>query len=282
MIENYAKKRRQCRDGWACGTCTFQNPPTVFQCKMCNQAKGGFAKSTNLKRRKVSKSSASRKKNKRKSSSVILKKRNVKKLKSRSISPAKSVPAKGNSTTTSFDAIVKLIKKNIREVRKSQFLLESYRNYKAKHRKHMENPMHSPEAISAFHCKQNAMLRIRHHLIKCASFYDTHVPLKDIDEDGIREENIFCAKCSKSTVSPTNDIILCDGVCSRAYHQLCDERQLQNEDIPAGDNDWFCLQCEVSSLLPLLNTLFVILIDKLSTKTCLLTSICVYVFNERL
>ena len=65
--------------------------------------KGGFAKSTNLKRRKVSKSSASRKKNKRKSSSVILKKNEIETLKSRSISPAKSVPAKGNSTTTIFD-----------------------------------------------------------------------------------------------------------------------------------------------------------------------------------
>ena len=247
MIENYARKRRQCRNGWACETCTFQNPPTAFQCEMCNEVKGGFAKNKNFKRRKVSESSVNKKRNRRKSSSVILKRDKVENSKSTSISPAKSVPAKGSGTTTSFDAIVKLIKKNINVVRKSQFSLESYKNYKAKHRKHVENPMHSPEAISAFHCKQNAMLRIRHHLIKCAAFYDTHVPLKDIDEDGIKEENIFCAKCLKSAVSPGNDIILCDGVCSRAYHQLCDERKLQNKDIPPGDNDWFCLQCEVSS-----------------------------------
>ena len=210
---------------------------------MCNQEKGGLANNKNLKRPKVSKSSTNKKKKKLKSSAVISKGDLIQNQTSTNTSPGNSVPAKENKTATSFDAVVKLIKKNINVVRKSEFLLESYRSYKAKHRKHNENPMHSPEAISAFHCKQNAMLRIRYYLIKCASFYGTHVPLKDIDEDGIKEENIFCAKCSKSTVSPRNDIILCDGVCSRAYHQLCDERQLGNEDII--DDDWFCLQCDV-------------------------------------
>ena len=40
-----------------------------------------------------------------------------------------------------------------------------------------------------------ALLQIRHWLIKCASFYSDHVKLENFKDDGISEEDIFCAKC---------------------------------------------------------------------------------------
>ena len=32
---------------------------------------------------------------------------------------------------------------------------------------------------------------------------------------------IFCAKCKVQDSGENNDIILCDGFCDRAFHQMC-------------------------------------------------------------
>ncbi|KAG0468546.1 hypothetical protein HPP92_017874 [Vanilla planifolia] len=64
------------------------------------------------------------------------------------------------------------------------------------------------------------------------------------DPDGIYSENIFCGKCGLEEVSADNDIILCDGICQRGFHQKCLNPPLLSEYIPAGDDDWLCPQCD--------------------------------------
>ncbi|XP_068637984.1 pathogenesis-related homeodomain protein-like [Aristolochia californica] len=66
-----------------------------------------------------------------------------------------------------------------------------------------------------------------------------------IDPDGrVFHEYIFCAKCKLREAFPDNDIILCDGTCNRAFHQKCLEPPLATENIPPGDQGWFCKYCE--------------------------------------
>uniref|UniRef100_A0A2P2JCF9 Uncharacterized protein MANES_14G158300 n=3 Tax=Rhizophora mucronata TaxID=61149 RepID=A0A2P2JCF9_RHIMU len=66
-----------------------------------------------------------------------------------------------------------------------------------------------------------------------------------IAPDGsVSHEHIFCAKCKSNEVFPDNDIILCDGTCNCAFHQKCLDPPLDTENIPPGDQGWFCTFCE--------------------------------------
>ncbi|XP_077238485.1 pathogenesis related homeodomain protein A isoform X1 [Tasmannia lanceolata] len=66
-----------------------------------------------------------------------------------------------------------------------------------------------------------------------------------IDPDGrVFHEHIFCAKCKLRDAFPDNDIILCDGTCNCAFHQKCLEPPLATENIPPGDQGWFCKFCD--------------------------------------
>ncbi|XP_078430296.1 homeodomain-like protein with RING/FYVE/PHD-type zinc finger domain-containing protein [Wolffia australiana] len=60
----------------------------------------------------------------------------------------------------------------------------------------------------------------------------------------IGSEDIFCAKCKSKDVCTGNDIILCDGICDRGFHQNCLNPPLSSEDIPPGDEGWLCPACE--------------------------------------
>ncbi|TVU20583.1 hypothetical protein EJB05_36797 [Eragrostis curvula] len=65
------------------------------------------------------------------------------------------------------------------------------------------------------------------------------------DSDGeIACEDIFCATCGSKDVTLNNDIILCDGVCDRGFHQNCLTPPLLTEDIPDGDEGWLCPACD--------------------------------------
>ncbi|XP_074275487.1 uncharacterized protein LOC141599400 [Silene latifolia] len=65
------------------------------------------------------------------------------------------------------------------------------------------------------------------------------------DDDGlIDSEDIFCAKCGSKELLAGNDIILCDGNCDRGFHQYCLEPPLRTEEIPPGDEGWFCPACD--------------------------------------
>ncbi|CAJ2637876.1 unnamed protein product [Trifolium pratense] len=66
-----------------------------------------------------------------------------------------------------------------------------------------------------------------------------------IAKDGsVSHEHIFCANCKMNEAFPDNDIILCDGTCNRAFHQRCLDPPLDTENIPPGDQGWFCKFCE--------------------------------------
>ena len=41
---------------------------------------------------------------------------------------------------------------------------------------------------------------------------------------------IFCAKCNIQDSGENNDIILCDGFCDRAFHQMCLVPPLETDD----------------------------------------------------
>ncbi|EEF34575.1 pathogenesis-related homeodomain protein [Ricinus communis] len=66
-----------------------------------------------------------------------------------------------------------------------------------------------------------------------------------IAPDGsVSHEHIFCAKCKSNEVSPDNDIVLCDGTCNCGFHQRCLDPPLDTENIPPGDQGWYCKFCE--------------------------------------
>ncbi|XP_059287018.1 pathogenesis-related homeodomain protein isoform X3 [Lycium ferocissimum] len=66
-----------------------------------------------------------------------------------------------------------------------------------------------------------------------------------IAPDGsVHHEHIICAKCKLQEAFPDNDIILCDGTCNCAFHQKCIDPPLSTENIPPGDEGWFCKFCK--------------------------------------
>ncbi|KAL5227624.1 hypothetical protein ABZP36_015889 [Zizania latifolia] len=60
----------------------------------------------------------------------------------------------------------------------------------------------------------------------------------------ISSEDIFCATCGSKDVTLKNDIILCDGICDRGFHQYCLSPPLLAEEIPPGDEGWLCPACD--------------------------------------
>lgn len=65
-----------------------------------------------------------------------------------------------------------------------------------------------------------------------------------IAPDGsVHHDHIHCAKCKLREAFPDNDIILCDGTCNCAFHQMCIDPPLLTENIPPGDQGWFCKYC---------------------------------------
>ncbi|ONK75868.1 uncharacterized protein A4U43_C03F21390 [Asparagus officinalis] len=81
------------------------------------------------------------------------------------------------------------------------------------------------------------------HLVSLSSEGKFEESLFD-SEGQIDSEDIFCAKCASKDVSLDNDIILCDGICDRGFHQKCLNPPLLSEDIPLGDEGWLCPACD--------------------------------------
>ncbi|XP_020553235.1 pathogenesis-related homeodomain protein isoform X1 [Sesamum indicum] len=63
-------------------------------------------------------------------------------------------------------------------------------------------------------------------------------------DGAVHHEHIVCAKCKLQETLPDNDIILCDGTCNCAFHQKCLDPPLSTENIPPGDEGWFCKFCK--------------------------------------
>ncbi|PSR85206.1 Pathogenesis-related homeodomain protein, partial [Actinidia chinensis var. chinensis] len=72
-----------------------------------------------------------------------------------------------------------------------------------------------------------------------------HIEDSAIAPDGsVHHEHIICAKCKLREAFPDNDILLCDGTCNCAFHPKCLDPPLLTENIPPGDQGWFCKFCE--------------------------------------
>ncbi|CAA7393542.1 unnamed protein product [Spirodela intermedia] len=77
------------------------------------------------------------------------------------------------------------------------------------------------------------------------SIYEGKLDDSLFDSEGeICSEDIFCAKCKSMDVSAENDIILCDGICDRGFHQKCLNPHLLTDDIPPDDEGWLCPACD--------------------------------------
>lgn len=91
-----------------------------------------------------------------------------------------------------------------------------------------------------FRCKLKIRDFFRHVDTLCS---EGRLPDSLFDADGeIDSEDIFCAKCQSDNLTTNNDIILCDGVCERGFHQLCLQPPLIT--VPLGDDGWLCPGCD--------------------------------------
>eukprot|EP00850_Spirogloea_muscicola_P022469 SM000296S11304 [mRNA] locus=s296:4561:8450:- [translate_table: standard] len=71
------------------------------------------------------------------------------------------------------------------------------------------------------------------------------IPTAAFDKDGcLLYDEIFCATCKSPEFVSDNDILLCDGDCSRGFHQRCLDPPLRTEDIPPDNQGWLCGLCE--------------------------------------
>ncbi|KAI8112291.1 hypothetical protein M9434_003614 [Picochlorum sp. BPE23] len=75
---------------------------------------------------------------------------------------------------------------------------------------------------------------------------DKSIPSECFDEEGeLDADSIFCGKCLKSDSTDDNDIILCDGICDRAYHMKCIFPPLDASVLEdTSDEGWLCPACD--------------------------------------
>lgn len=71
-------------------------------------------------------------------------------------------------------------------------------------------------------------------------------------------EDIYCSRCGSTDADEDNDILICDSDgCQRAYHQKCQRPWLKTQDIPVGDEHWYCEVClAIFNSLKLINSAF--------------------------
>ena len=75
---------------------------------------------------------------------------------------------------------------------------------------------------------------------------DKAIPRECFDEEGEVDCNdIFCGRCRESDSTDDNDIIMCDGMCDRAYHMKCvfpplDASILEDD----SEEGWLCPACD--------------------------------------
>ncbi len=75
---------------------------------------------------------------------------------------------------------------------------------------------------------------------------DKAIPHECFDEEGEVDCNdIFCGKCRSSDSTDDNDIIMCDGMCDRAYHMKCVFPPLDSSILEDDSEEgWLCPACD--------------------------------------
>ncbi|KAI9915719.1 hypothetical protein PsorP6_008221 [Peronosclerospora sorghi] len=88
--------------------------------------------------------------------------------------------------------------------------------------------------------------------LKALNDDEPQVPLHAMFED------VHCSRCGSTEIEPGNDILLCDSPgCHRAYHQQCQTPIVLTDNIPVGDDSWFCEVClAVFECLKSINSVF--------------------------
>lgn len=71
---------------------------------------------------------------------------------------------------------------------------------------------------------------------------DVDDPNHNAEDSDIELHDIKCAVCKSEEDAEDNDILLCDGVCGRAFHQKCHDPLIS--ELPEDDEDWLCLFCQ--------------------------------------
>ena len=105
------------------------------------------------------------------------------------------------------------------------------------------------ELRKAQHRRVEARSRIKSALLDASKLNTAHAALS-VDATGTHHSDIFCSSCGGFDAEQlNNDILLCDGLCGRAYHAQCLEPPLSAEELAVvlaadEDEDWFCHQCD--------------------------------------
>ncbi|MEW5308923.1 MAG: hypothetical protein WDW38_000843 [Sanguina aurantia] len=90
-------------------------------------------------------------------------------------------------------------------------------------------------------------VRAKEQLQQCLRVCEEHEGVKALDpdhydaDDNMVDDKVFCGICRGKEVGQGNDIVLCDGPCSCAFHEKC--VHIVSADIPPEDL-WLCPACD--------------------------------------
>ncbi|WIA30444.1 hypothetical protein OEZ86_000528 [Tetradesmus obliquus] len=145
---------------------------------------------------------------------------------------------------TSFKQAVRRVNHQIQRISTEEHLLQTYAadGWKGASREKVRLTDELKRAeLTVARCKE---------VIRQAARYcqevpaDEAIPADAFDSEGeVEVDNIFCAKCRIGSSSDDNDLVLCDGPCSRAFHECCLSPRLVAADIPE-DEGWLCPACD--------------------------------------
>ncbi|XP_054777293.1 homeobox protein HAT3.1 isoform X2 [Prosopis cineraria] len=157
----------------------------------------------------------------------------------------KKKKGRGRRVTDEFSRIRARLRYFLSQVRYKQSLIDAYsgegwKGYSLEKLKPEKELQCAKSKILGFKLKIRDLFR--HLDTLCA---EGRLPQSLFDSKGeICSEDIFCAKCMSKDLTTGNDIILCDGVCDRGFHQFCLEPPLLSENIPPDDEGWLCPGCD--------------------------------------
>ncbi|KAK9846396.1 hypothetical protein WJX81_002962 [Elliptochloris bilobata] len=171
---------------------------------------------------------------------------------------AKGKAAAGEDAEKSpYAKLVNRVRSQLSRIRQEETFLEAYENegWRGANRERVRPAAELERArLQIEKCK----LIMREALKACQEAGgDAVIPAEVYDANGeLDEEHIFCAKCRIGQCFEGNDIVLCDGGCSRAYHERCVVPRLHAAELSEEDG-WLCPACDAKAdILNLINDFF--------------------------
>ena len=100
------------------------------------------------------------------------------------------------------------------------------------------------ELLAAKEKVKKAKIRIREILQEIEGLHAEVRWNSGDDSASVDVEEVGCSKCKGFESEDTNDVVLCDRKgCFRAFHVLCCDPVLTEDQLGDPDDDWFCHQC---------------------------------------